>query len=74
MQETIDLYASGGQAGPLEAVKIDRGKLTMDAIRDVISEMEAEESRLLQERQRKSERDSQFFTQLGTFGAFTAFL
>jgi len=50
LQETIDQRKSGQADLALRTVRSDRGKRTMDRIRQTISEMEAEETTLLQQR------------------------
>jgi CheY-like chemotaxis protein len=51
LQETIDLRAAGETDRALALVRTDRGQGTMERIRDLVSQMEAEERSLLEARQ-----------------------
>ena len=55
LRETVALRRAGDAEGALELVRTDRGKVTMDAIRGVIGDLQTEERRLLSERQAESD-------------------
>ena len=50
LDETIQLYRDRGSEAARTAVLTDRGKASMDEIRSLLTEMEAEERKLLQQR------------------------
>jgi methyl-accepting chemotaxis protein len=66
LQQTIELRKGDGSVddqaafqAALEVVKTDRGKELMDEIRNVIAEMEKEESNLLQQRDEEADKAAQ---------------
>jgi PAS domain S-box-containing protein len=54
LKETIDLRRTGGAAAALQALSTDRGKQTMDQIRDAIAAMQAAEASLLEDRSQRA--------------------
>jgi PAS domain S-box-containing protein len=54
LRETIDLKRAGGAAAALQALSSDRGKQTMDQIRDAIAAMQAAEASLLEARSQRA--------------------
>jgi CheY-like chemotaxis protein len=55
LRETISLRRAGDIEGALAIVRSDRGKVTMDAIRSIVLDMQADERGLLAERQRDAD-------------------
>ena len=58
LQQTIDLRKSGDFAAAQKIILTDRGKKTMDAIRNLLQEMNSEEDNLLKERAEAAEADA----------------
>ena len=58
LEETIQLRQKTGEAAALQIVLSDRGRMTMDDIRNIINSMQAEEMRALQARIDESERSA----------------
>jgi len=54
LKETIDLRRTGAAAAAFQVLSSDRGKQTMDQIRDVIAAMRAAEVSLLEERSQRA--------------------
>ncbi len=54
LKETIDLRRTGAAAAALQVLSSDRGKQTMDQIRDTITAMQAAEASLLNERSQRA--------------------
>jgi methyl-accepting chemotaxis protein len=59
LKETIDLHDAGTPDKALIVVKSDRGKKAMDAIRSVVAEMQGEEHRLLDVRDKAAKASAQ---------------
>ena len=55
LRETVTLRRSGDIDGALAIVRTDRGKVTMDAIRSLVTDMQTDERGLLAERQRDAD-------------------
>src|SRR4051812_19391758 len=56
--ETIELRRTGGLAVALPVIESDRGATLMNAIREIVGSMKAEENRLLKLRVRESQRSA----------------
>jgi methyl-accepting chemotaxis protein len=76
-KESIDLQNARGLEAALKVVLTDRGKKYMDQLRQVISEMEAEERQLLEKRTREEEdsvRNTKLTIVVGTLLSFALLL
>ena len=69
LAETINLRRTKGLDDALAVVKSDRGKVYMDQARRAVADIENEESRLLQEREKKAKDQSDLMTALMYFAA-----
>ncbi len=59
LKETIDLHKSSTPEKALTLVKTDRGKKAMDAIREVVADLQVEENRLLADRDKAAKSSAQ---------------
>ena len=59
LKETIDLHKSSTPEKALTLVKTDRGKKAMDAIREVVADLQGEENRLLADRDKAAKSSAQ---------------
>jgi methyl-accepting chemotaxis protein len=59
LAETISLHESGTPEKAMELVKQDRGKRIMDAIRETVSDIQSEENRLLEDRDKTAKSSAQ---------------
>jgi methyl-accepting chemotaxis protein len=73
LQQTIDLRKTKGIDAALELVNGDKGKLVMDDIRKLITDMKAEESKLLRQRNAESASSANATTATILYGGLTAF-
>ncbi|MGQ5524938.1 methyl-accepting chemotaxis protein [Chitinimonas sp. PSY-7] len=74
LQETIVLRRENGFEAALTVVKTDRGKLAMDTIRTTLSQMDAEERRLLQIRDAEQRDKAAFSMGIVAYGVPVAIL
>jgi methyl-accepting chemotaxis protein len=74
LQQTIDLRRSGDFAAAQKLVMTDRGKKTMDAIRNLLQEMNSEEDGLLKTRAESAQADARNARLTIAFGTLLALL
>ena len=69
LQETVTLRRKGDLEGAMAIVRTDQGKIVMDAIRNLVGEMQAEERRLLAIRQADADSAIQMAFELTMAGS-----